>query len=72
MADSKAQCECCIFWREGYSQYFSKIGTCRRHAPRPVHDPEDRGDPACWPVTHPTDWCGDFHFNGRAGQISGE
>ena len=46
------KCEHCRFWKQ--DKRSSKMGWCRRYAPRP------NGVRHEWPRTENTDWCGDF------------
>jgi len=46
------QCESCRFW-DDYGN--GETGECRRRAPRRGQ----HGD-GCWPLTRPSDWCGQW------------
>lgn len=58
-------CSKCQFWQRvlqnepGYSHFGTEFGKCRHRSPRQVG----------WPVTHQTDWCGDFSLGGSGGAI---
>lgn len=58
-----AACDCCVFW-EAVNDLDDRVrgGYCRRYAPRPVAAPYmDAGEvEANWPVTEPTDFCGEY------------
>lgn len=57
------KCSSCTFWVPQESRH-NIIGQCRRHAPIHHHRnyPTGYPDSALWPVTNPTDWCGDGVF----------
>lgn len=62
------KCETCRWWGgEGRERTKERIGTCRRHAPKPITElwrPGPTGDQqeylmAHWRWTHATAWCGE-------------
>lgn len=49
-------CGTCIYWDEDTD--YSKFGYCRRLSPR-ISRPKGDDRVGQWPLTRPTDWCGE-------------
>jgi hypothetical protein len=52
------KCDTCKFWEEG-----REIGSCHRHAPKPVvvgHMEGQRPMDTVWPRTSREEWCGEW------------
>lgn len=54
--DEKEICLHCRWWNAITTT--GDMGTCRRYAPD--RHPSDGMSSACWPITFPEDWCGEF------------
>ena len=63
-------CETCRFYVAGVID--ERLGVCRRHAPSPLIGSAPVRNtkrklalmfrPACWPLTEPNDWCGEYRL----------
>lgn len=73
--NENGRCETCRYWAWGIpkpaeEEVDTSYGSCHRHAPMPFFSIRDRGsqarqtdpgdDTTIWPVTHFTDWCGEW------------
>lgn len=54
------QCSACRFWIEDGPD--DERGECRKHAPHPLVSLKEWAvsPKACWPITFPSDWCGEY------------
>ncbi len=50
-------CETCKFWKKQENRQF---GDCRRYSPKVLTARSGEQKPSKWPMTNPTDWCGDY------------
>lgn len=65
-----ARCWKCQFWSpigaRSADMSFDAPGLCRRHAPRPVRNPEELTlHDVSWPCTYAGEFCGDFALLNR-------
>lgn len=57
---SRQLCEGCRFWERHEKHANGYYGFCRRHAPPAVTIATAGEFEARWPMTHESEWCGDW------------
>ena len=63
---AQPRCHCCAYYEPtAYIDSDDEEGICRRHAPRPLLDPDAEGTGWLYTPSNPLvlphrDWCGDF------------
>lgn len=66
MNPAGVECRTCYFWERVnpvsplWCSHTEVLGTCRRSAPEQSRDPGQNYQTAVWPITRPTDWCGEW------------